>query len=146
MLEDPGVFFSDGKRKIDMVLAFEDSDSEDDKEPLDDSDIKEHENPVHDQSRRSSRALSINMPHLDKVEIREKRRQAKKTFEDNVRATGLQIEYEHKSVRNRSNQSEFFSPSWHTGQNGRNRAQKYAQKTTSHHGFFFLCIFSMLVQ
>ncbi len=49
--------------------------------------------------RNSSRALSITIQHLqDKLEIREKRRRARRAFEENVLATGLQIEHEHKNV------------------------------------------------
>lgn len=88
---DMGVYFADGQRKIDMVLAFEDED-EDGLSPTSSPTVASS-------SRRSSRILSAARfaanDHRESVEMR---RDSRKTFERNLQLAGLQLEHEHRSV------------------------------------------------
>lgn len=58
--EDPSLFFRDGRRRIDMVLAYEEDDSS---------------------------------------EFKDRRSKARVTFEENLKAAGLELEHEDKEVR-----------------------------------------------
>lgn len=82
---DNGAFFADNLRKIDMVLAFEDSDSED-SEDLEDI-----------LSRQSSATFSRRSSTSENSE--NKRKIARKVFEKNLVLAGLELEHAHKAVK-----------------------------------------------
>ena len=81
---DQGTFFNDGQRKIDMVLAYEDSDAE------------EVQTEAPERSAASShRGGSSRQPGQHELAYR---RKARTIFERNLEIAGLQIERVNKSV------------------------------------------------
>ena len=81
---DQGTFFNDGQRKIDMVLAYEDSDAE------------EVETEAPQRSAASSRrGGSSRQPGQHELAYR---RKARTIFERNLEIAGLQLEKVNKSV------------------------------------------------
>ena len=81
---DSGAYFQDKVRKIDMVLAYEDSDEEE-------SDSEELFSTVTNISKGS-----FNVDNTEAAE--ENKRMARKTFEKNLQMAGLQLEHESRTV------------------------------------------------
>ena len=86
---DPGAFFHDKIRKIDMVLAFEDQDEE--------SFSEENSDPDAPNSTIGANS-SVFVKTINQEKEMEKRR-AREIFEQNILFAGLSIEYEYKHVR-----------------------------------------------
>ena len=86
---DSGVYFRDGERKIDMVLAFEDQDEE--------SFSEENSDPDAPNSTIGANS-SVFVKTINQEKEMEKRR-AREIFEQNILFAGLSIEYEYKHVR-----------------------------------------------
>ena len=85
---DSGVYFRDGERKIDMVLAFEDQDEESFSEENSDPDAP-------------NSTIGANNSLFVKTINQEKegeKRSAREIFEQNILFSGLSIEYEYKNV------------------------------------------------
>ena len=87
---DPTLFFRDGRRRINMVLAFQDEE------------IKEHQEdglggttPI--SHPKTSGGGDVNGGD-DGLHGEERKREARATFEENLRVAGLELEYEHAEV------------------------------------------------
>ena len=83
---DPGTFFNDGQRKIDMVLAYEDSEAEE---------AENEAGPDRAETAASSRGASSRQPGQHELAYR---RKARRIFERNLEIAGLQLETETKRV------------------------------------------------
>ena len=102
---DKDVYFDDGERKIDMVLAYEDED--DVEAPSSVSNQNEEATADNESSVSYVRRSSVKLLHsLNNVsaayhhpQMVEKRKNARKTFEANLVFAGLNVEYETKQVR-----------------------------------------------
>ena len=85
---DSGVYFRDGERKIDMVLAFEDQDEESFSEENSDPDAPNSTIGANN---------SVFVKTINQQKEGEKR-SAREIFEQNILFSGLSIEYEYKNV------------------------------------------------
>ena len=114
---DKDVYFDDGERKIDMVLAYED---EDDVEAPSSVNNQNEEATADNESsvsyvRRSSVKLLHSLNNVSAAyhhpQMVEKRKNARKTFEANLVFAGLNVEYETKQVHTHSvEKREIYSP------------------------------------
>ena len=90
---DSGVYFRDGERKIDMVLAFEDQDEESFSEENSDPDAPNSTIGANN---------SVFVKTINQQKEGEKR-SAREIFEQNILFSGLSIEYEYKNVSKKKN-------------------------------------------
>ena len=96
---DPGAFFHDRVRKIDLVLAYEDPSESEDVEPPEDNAEKCSEKANKSDSRVSSANSSAETSGKNGKEIGLKRKKARETFEKNLQSAGMELEHENRKVR-----------------------------------------------